>query len=238
MDHILLVESATDLCSVEVVDLEGKSKGFFLSDVAKSHDTALAPMVDEVLKKSGVGISGLCAVAVSEGPGSYMGLRIGVSLAKGIAYGAGLKLIGVGTLAALAQCALDKVGAGSGFTRIVPMIDAGRMEVYTAVYDGACNLLSEQKAEAKILDEMSFRDLISTGKVLFTGSGAPKFGKLLQETCPEAASKATFLDISPTASGMRYKAIAAFKESRFADLAYFQPFYLKEYIPGKQKKLL
>ena len=170
MDHILLVESATDLCSVEVVDLEGKSKGFLLSDVAKSHDTALAPMVDEVLKKSGVGISGLCAVAVSEGPGSYMGLRIGVSLAKGIAY----------------------------------------------------------------LDEMSFRDLISTGKVLFTGSGAPKFGKLLQETCPEAASKATFLDISPTASGMRYKAIAAFKESRFADLAYFQPFYLKEYIPGKR----
>ncbi len=230
---ILLVESATDTCSAALSDgdvlLAQK-----VCRIARSHDTVLAPLVDGILKENGVKSSELAAVAVSEGPGSYMGLRIGVSLAKGIAYAAKTRLIGISTLAVIARCAVEETG--QRFSHIVPMIDAGRMEVYTAVFDGDC--LQKEKTEARILDENSFRNLLEEGPVLFAGNGAPKFGRLLEEKLGALPKNATILDQAPLASGLRTDAAKALEEGRFADLAYFQPFYLKEFIPGKQKKLL
>ena len=230
---ILLVESATDTCSAALSDgdilLAQK-----VCRIARSHDTVLAPLIDGILKENGVKPADLAAVAVSEGPGSYMGLRIGVSLAKGIAYAAKTNLIGISTLTVIARCALEETG--KKFTRIVPMIDAGRMEVYTAVFDGDCR--QTEKTEAKILDENSFSNLIKEGPVLFAGNGAPKFGRLLEEKLGALPENATVLPQAPMASGLRTDAAKALEEGRFADLAYFQPFYLKDFIPGKQKKLL
>ena len=230
---ILLVESATDTCSAALSDgdilLAQK-----VCRIARSHDTVLAPLIDGILKENGVKPADLAAVAVSEGPGSYMGLRIGVSLAKGIAYAAKTNLIGISTLAVIARCALEETG--KKFTRIVPMIDAGRMEVYTAVFDSGCR--QTEKTEAKILDENSFSELIKEGPVLFAGNGAPKFGRLLEEKLGALPENATVLPQAPMASGLRTDAAKALEEGKFADLAYFQPFYLKDFIPGKQKKLL
>ena len=230
---ILLVESATDTCSAALSDgdilLAQK-----VCRIARSHDTVLAPLVDGILKENGVAPSDLSAVAVSEGPGSYMGLRIGVSLAKGIAYAAKTKLIGISTLSVIARCALEETG--KTFSHIVPMIDAGRMEVYTAVFDSNCT--QTEKTEAKILDENSFKNLIEEGPVLFAGNGAPKFGHLLEEKLGALPENAMVLNQAPMASGLRTDAAKALEEGRFADLAYFQPFYLKDFIPGKQKKLL
>ena len=230
---ILLIESATETCSAALSD------GSLLiaqkvCHIGRSHDTVLAPLIDEILKENGVSPKELSAVAVSEGPGSYMGLRIGVSLAKGIAYAAKTNLIGISTLAVIARCASE--ACGKKFRHIVPMIDAGRMEVYTAVFDGECR--QEGKTEALILDADSFKALTEEGPVLFTGNGAPKFCRLLEEVYGSIPENATVLDQAPLASGLRTDASKALEEGRFADLAYFQPFYLKDFIPGKQKKLL
>ena len=230
---ILHIESATDTCSAALSDgdilLAQK-----VCRIARSHDTVLAPLVDGILKENGVKATDLAAVAVSEGPGSYMGLRIGVSLAKGIAYAAKTNLIGISTLAVIARCAIEQTG--KRFGHIVPMIDAGRMEVYTAVFGSDCNQV--EKTEAKILDENSFKNLIEKGPVLFAGNGAPKFGRLLEEKLGALPENATVLPQAPMASGLVTDAAKALEEGRFADLAYFQPFYLKDFIPGKQKKLL
>ena len=231
--YILLIESATDTCSAALAD-----SNILIAQktcrVGKCHDTMLAPLTESILKENGVSAKELAAVAVSQGPGSYMGLRIGVSLAKGIAYAANTRLIGISTLSVIAQCAIDNIG--NGFSYIVPMIDAGRMEVYTTTLDHDLNQLSP--VEAKILDGSSFADIIKNGKVLFAGNGAPKFGRLLEEKYGSLPENATILDQAPLASGLRIAAYNALKERRFSDLAYFQPFYLKEFIPGKQKKLL
>ena len=230
---ILIIESATDTCSA-ALSQGGTLIAQKVCRIARCHDTVLAPLVDGLLKENSLKPQDLGAVAVSQGPGSYMGLRIGVSLAKGIAYAANIKLIGISTLAVIARCALEETG--KKFRHIVPMIDAGRMEVYTAVFDGECR--QSENTEAKILDENSFRQIIEEGPVLFAGSGAPKFGKLLEEKFGSLPENATVLDQAPLASGLRTDSAIALEEGRFADLAYFQPFYLKEFIPGKQKKLL
>lgn len=230
---ILLIESATDTCSAAL------SQGSTLiaqkvCRIPRCHDTVLAPLVDGILKENNLKPQDLAAVAVSEGPGSYMGLRIGVSLAKGIAYAAKTRLIGISTLEVIARCALEETP--KSFGHIVPMIDAGRMEVYTAVFDRNC--CQTEKTEAKILDEGSFARIIEEGPVLFAGNGAPKFGKLLEEKFGSLPENITVLNQAQMASGLRTAASKALEEGCFADLAYFQPFYLKEFIPGKQKKLL
>ena len=230
---ILLIESATETCSAALAD--GNTLiAQKVCHIGRSHDTVLAPLTDGILKENGLKASDLAAVAVSEGPGSYMGLRIGVALAKGIAYAAKTNLIGINTLAVIARCACES--CAKEFRHIVPMIDAGRMEVYTAVFDGNCSQL--EKTEAKILTPESFRNLTEEGPVLFAGNGAPKFGKLLEDTYGSLPDNATIINQTPLASGLRIDAAKALEEGRFADLAYFQPFYLKEFIPGKQKKLL
>lgn len=243
-NFILLLETATDSCSVALSDGDRLIAEKY-SAVPKAHDTLLAKITEEILRENYLKVSDCKAVAVSSGPGSYMGLRIAASLAKGLAYGAGIPLIGVGTLDVIAQCALDsgipervagiKSGGNEKFT-IVPMIDAGRMEVYTAEYSPGCEELTE--VEAKILTACSYKEELSAGKLIFTGNGAGKFRRMLEEESGAIPQNAFFADQIPHASGLRIKAFQAVQKGLKEDCAYFQPFYLKDFIPGKSKKLL
>lgn len=246
---IILLETATDSCSAALSDGE-KIIAEKYADVPKAHATLLARFTEDILNDNNLKASDCAAVAVSEGPGSYTGLRVGASLAKGICYGADLPLIGVGTPAVIAQCALDNafiaplLKALADDFYIVPMIDAGRMEVYTALFNSDGEQLT--KTDSVILDSESFKKEIGEKPVLFTGNGAAKFKKLLSDfygdkdgSCGNSYLKnVRFAEQLPHASGLRVQAFKALQNKDFRDRAYFQPFYLKDFIPGKPKKLL
>lgn len=234
---ILLLESATDSCSVALSSGERLIAEKYINE-PKVHASKLALYVEEILKENSISVSDCSAIAVSSGPGSYTGLRVGVSCAKGLCFGANKPLIAVNTLAAVAHSAIEKVSAMVDSKEIdempylvVPMIDAGRMEVYTASY--SINGNETSSTIAKILDEKSYSEELSKGKVLFTGNGAAKFMPLL-----DGNKNALFIEQLPHASGMRVSAAKSLAEQRFEDNAYFEPFYLKDFIPGKPKKLL
>lgn len=239
--YILLLESATDSCSAALSNGERIVSEKCLH-VPKVHDKMMASLALQVLKENNLAAKDCSAVAVSSGPGSYMGLRIGASLAKGIAYGAGINLVAISTLAVIAQCALDSNLLTGGQTKIVPMIDAGRMEVYTATFNTDMEGLSP--AVAKVLDGESFAEELKSEKILFTGNGAAKFKTYLEELASDnedvraRLTNASFHEQLPKASGLRKKAYEAIKNSKYESVAYFEPFYLKDFIPGKPKKLL
>jgi tRNA threonylcarbamoyladenosine biosynthesis protein TsaB len=207
----------------------------------RNHAARVAVFTDEVLAEAGVAASGLNAVAVSKGPGSYTGLRIGVSFAKGLCYGLGIPLIGVGSLDAL--CAgvitnsLQSAKADglegdtiSGFSPIffVPMIDARRMEVYGQVFDSTGAALTEP--EAWIITEESLADWRARGGVAIFGSGAAK--------CRELLPWARYIEVEASARGMVPLAFDAFAAGRFEDVAYFEPFYLKDFVITTSRKKL
>ncbi len=225
---ILLIETATESCSVALTCNNDIIAERYIKQ-PKAHATLLAPYILELLEENGLSVKDCTAIAVSSGPGSYTGLRVGVSCAKGLCYGANKPLIAINTLAAIAQLAKDNNPLiNPAF--IVPMIDAGRMEVYTATYNSNGEELTT--TEAKILDENSFSEELSRGTVLFTGNGALKFKPLVSHP------NAIFYEQLPHAIGMRILATKKLKEHKFEDNAYFEPFYLKDFIPGKPKKLL
>ena len=223
MEHpvILMMETSTEWCSVAISSGE-KIIVRRITETGKQHASLLAPFVDEALKEAGLKASECDAVAVSEGPGSYTGLRVGVSTAKGLCFGAGIPLLAVGTLKVLAM-----QGAGKA-DFIVPMIDARRMEVYCAVFTGDGTQKSD--TEAKILDASSFSDLLETGKVLFIGDGAAKFSQVCNHP------NAIFEQCCPVADAMLLPALEEYKKKEFKDIAYFEPFYLKEFVAGISKK--
>jgi len=163
---------------------------------------------------------------VSSGPGSYTGLRVGVSTAKGLAFGAEKPLIAVGTLDIL----VDGCPESDRPSFIVPMIDARRMEVYTAVYSAEGERLTE--IESHIIGPDSFAPYLEKGKVLFVGDGALKGKDVI--THPNACFQEAF----PLARHMAPRARKAFEEGKFENLAYFEPFYLKDFVPTTPKKLL
>ena len=239
--YIILIESATLSCSVALSDSEVLVAEKYISE-AKVQDKMLAALVREILEENSLRVKDCSAVAVSSGPGSYMGLRIGASLAKGIAYGAGIPLIAVTTPAVIAQCAIDNGFSKDGVNKIVPMIDAGRMEVYAATFN--LDMQELFPTTAKILDINSFAEDLEREKILFTGDGALKFEQLLKEKSLEdkgverRLKNCVFAPQRPHASGMRVKAAQAIKNSKYESTAYFEPFYLKDFIPGKPKKLL
>lgn len=232
MDNIiLLIETATDSCSVAL------SKGSEIIaekyiNQPKAHASTLAVYIDDILKENSLTIHDCAAVAVSKGPGSYTGLRVGVSCAKGLCYGAGKPLISVCTLATIAQLAIDEglCSSNEPYT-IVPMIDARRMEVYTANFNSCGEQLSQ--VNAKILDEHSYDELLDKGKVLFTGNGAEKYKPLIGDN-----NNAIFAPAELHAKGMRVVASNKLAKGEFEDIAYYEPFYLKEFVAGKPKKLL
>lgn len=233
MAHVLHLETATEVCSVCVTQ-DGKVLALRETSEDKSHATRLAVFVQECLSEAGISIDDLDAVAVSKGPGSYTGLRIGVSLAKGICYGTGKPLIGVSTLKAMADLALEKYREDIPTEEQVllcPMIDARRMEVYSALY--SVDLQEVRTIEAVVVDESSFLPYLESHKVLFFGNGAAKCTSVLNH--PNAWF-ATDFEIS--SKGMIRQAEQAFSEGHFEDSAYFEPFYLKDFIATIPKNKL
>ncbi|HIY36542.1 MAG TPA: tRNA (adenosine(37)-N6)-threonylcarbamoyltransferase complex dimerization subunit type 1 TsaB [Candidatus Paraprevotella stercorigallinarum] len=230
MSCILHVETSTKVCSVAVT--EDGAVLFEKTDLnGPSHAVQLGVFVDEALSyidNHGIPFD---AVAVSCGPGSYTGLRIGVSMAKGICYGRELKLIAIPTLEVLCVPVLLYHEELPEDALLCPMIDARRMEVYAAIYDRA--LRTVRPIGADIVDENSYLEYLEQHPVYFFGDGASKCREKI--THPNAH----FLpDIVPLAKYMGPLAEKAVANGRYEDVAYFEPFYLKEFVASKPKKLL
>ncbi|MGM9752930.1 MAG: tRNA (adenosine(37)-N6)-threonylcarbamoyltransferase complex dimerization subunit type 1 TsaB [Candidatus Cryptobacteroides sp.] len=221
---ILLLETSASLCSVALAR-DGKTIASRESSEPRAHANLTAPFVKEVLADAGISLQDCSAVCLSSGPGSYTGLRVGCSTAKGLCFGAGLPLMSLCTLDILAHTALQQE---QHFDYIVPMLDARRMEVYTAVYDGSGKRLSE--IEAKVIDAGSYAELLEKGTVLFIGDGALKCKEVLQQ------ANATFMECQPLARNMAELALELYRSGKFEDIAYFEPFYLKDFIATVSKK--
>lgn len=229
MSCILHIETSTTVCSVAVSE---DGQNIFVKEdfQGPSHATLLGGFVDEALSLIDSHAIPLDAVAVSCGPGSYTGLRIGVSMAKGICYGRDVPLIGISTLETLAVPVLLYHELPDD-ALICPMIDARRMEVYVTIYDRALNVVRETSAD--VIDENSYLEFLDKHPVYFFGNGAAKCsGKI---THPNAHFIA---DIHPLAKMMFPLAEKAMAHHRFEDVAYFEPFYLKEFIATIPKKTL
>ena len=215
MACILSIESSTYACSA-TVSVNGKPVWSKENTELSSHSTVLGPYTAEAVRFIQANHLRLDAVAVSEGPGSYTGLRIGVSLAKGLCFGLDIPLIAVPTLKIMAA----RFAPSSSY--LCPMIDARRMEVYSALYDG--NLNEIEPIRTMIIDENSYRDLLDQKEIIFFGTGADKCKAVIR------SSNAVFATgIYPAASNMIDEAEKAFMKKAFADVAYFEPFYLKEF---------
>ena len=223
MARILLIETSASALSVALA-MDGVVAAESVCLEPRQQASLTAPLVKEVLDKAGVGVKDCDAIAVSAGPGSYTGLRVGVSTAKGLAFGAGKPLIAVGTLDILVA------GVAPGWECIVPMLDARRMEVYTAVYNAAGQRLTP--IEAKVITADSFAAELSRGPVLFVGDGALKCKTVL--THPNAR----FQEAQPMARNMAALARKAYEEGKFEDLAYYEPFYLKDFVATVSKTKL
>lgn len=227
MAIILNIETATKNCSVslakngEVMALKELNNGNY------SHAELLHQFIDDCIREASIVKSDIDAIAVSKGPGSYTGLRIGVSAAKGLCFALEIPLISTNTLEALSYTTAIKEGY------IVPMIDARRMEVYTAVFDQ--NHQEIDKTTAKIIDETSFLNYLTKHKTYFLGDGAMKCKATI------AHNNAIFIDHKfPSAKEMVRLSFKKFQQKAFEDVAYFEPYYLKDFIviPEKKKKPL
>ena len=222
MEKFILIETSTALCSVAMAK-NGVITAYRESSAAKAHASLTAVFVQEVLQEHGIKLEDCDAVCVSMGPGSYTGLRVGVSTAKGLCFGSGKPLIAVGTLDTLVA------QAEGDFKYIIPMIDARRMEVYAAVFEGDKQITETMPA---IIDENSFAEYLEQGPVLFIGDGAGKCADVIKHP------NANFCQCNPKASSMLAPVMKAYKEKRFEDVAYFEPFYLKEFVATVSKKKL
>ena len=227
MARILLLETSTATLSV-ALSADGKVIAERVCTEPRQQASLAAPLVKEVLDDAGLSVADCDAVCVSKGPGSYTGLRVGVSTAKGLCFGAGIPLLSVGTLEFLANSVI--LSEAKNLKYIIPMIDARRMEVYTAVFSPEGKQLTE--VEAKIVGPDSFAGELAEGPVLFIGDGALKCREVL--TSPNAL----FREADPLARAMAPLAEAAWQEKRFEDLAYFEPFYLKDFIATVSRKKL
>jgi len=221
MPRIILIETSTSLCSTALIEGE-KTVSYKESTTPRSQASLTAVFVKEMLDERGLKVSDCDAVCVSSGPGSYTGLRVGVSTAKGLCFGAQIPLLSMSTLDILKDQAVFQGLVPEGCVAVIPMIDARRMEVYTSV-NGA--------PEAKIIDADSFADELSRGPVLFIGDGALKCKDFL------TSANARFVQACPRADAMLKGALEAFKEKRFENTAYFEPFYLKQFVATVGKKL-
>jgi len=234
MERILLIETSTALCSTALAE-NGVITSYRESSAPKAHASLTAVFIQEMLAERGITLDGCNAICVSKGPGSYTGLRVGVSTAKGLCFGSGKPLLAVGTLDTLvAQAAAELLTVNPDLTGnlcfIIPMIDARRMEVYSAVFSPDGTQITE--TTPVIVDENSFAEYLEQGPVLFIGDGAGKCADVIKHP------NAHFCQCHPKASSMLSPAIAAYKEKRFEDVAYFEPFYLKEFVATVSKKKL
>ena len=224
---ILCLETATPVCSVAIND-SCCTLALRETEGQNAHSEKITNFIREVLETAGIDYKQLDAVPVSKGPGSYTGLRIGVSTAKGICYAADLPLMAIDTLEAMAYGMKEKLGSQIGENDLlVPMIDARRMEVYAAIFDANLNKIED--TAALVIDENSFADMRKNHRLWLFGDGAPKLGKLF-ENQPDISIVDGF---KPSAAFMRPLAEKALLNKDFVDVAYFEPFYLKDFIAGK-----
>jgi len=223
MAYILNIETSTTNCSVALSE-NGAVIGFKEdNNLEYSHAERLHVYIDEVLKTAKVSKNQLAAIAISKGPGSYTGLRIGVSAAKGLCYALSLPLISVPTLEALAHQVDNPKGT------IVAMLDARRMEVYSAIYDADYN--ETRSTEAEVLTSESYQELLESTPVYFIGNGVAKTKDIITH------KNAQFIeDKLPSAKQMCALSYDKFKTNDFEDVAYFEPFYLKDFIAIPSKK--
>jgi tRNA threonylcarbamoyladenosine biosynthesis protein TsaB len=221
---ILLIESSTNTCSV-ALSRDGKIIAIREINEPNRHAELLTVFCDQVVKEGNITFKDLNAVAVSKGPGSYTGLRIGVSAAKGICYAMGIPLIAIGTLEAMAFGMMSEAKADD---LLIPMIDARRMEVYTAVFDHMGKML--KNVAPLVLDENSFSEY-NSASLLFSGDGMPKAKELLSRL-----PNAHFTDSGNcSAKNLLIPAEKKFLAKEFEDVAYFEPFYLKTFHPGPKR---
>lgn len=274
MERIILIETSTALCSVALAE-NGAVTSYRESSAPKAHASLTAVFIREVLAERGISLTDCDAVCVSMGPGSYTGLRVGVSTAKGLCFGSGKPLLAVGTLDTLvAQAQMgghdgteltghdgndqhviersatnqhviersEEMWQSTQYSYIIPMIDARRMEVYSAVFEyveqakGAGQTKGEVRQITEtapaIIDENSFAEYLEQGPCLFIGDGAGKCADVIKHP------NAHFCQCHPKASAMLAPALAAFRNGDFKDVAYFEPFYLKEFVATVSKKKL
>ena len=219
MCTLLTIETSTPVCSCalsrdgEILENKENYEG-------RSHASLLGLFVHQIMEYAREQDIHLDAIAVSSGPGSYTGLRIGVSEAKGLSYGLDIPMIAIPTARIMASMMREKADED---TLLCPMIDARRMEVYATFFDRSLNMIRETSAD--IVEEESYSDLLEKHKVLFFGNGAEKCRTVI--THPNALF---FDDIHPLASAMVPLAEKAFADKTFVDVAYFEPFYLKEFV--------
>jgi tRNA threonylcarbamoyladenosine biosynthesis protein TsaB len=228
---IICLETATNLCSVALCDNAGVIS-LRESNESKSHASMLTVFIEEILREHGLKARDLDAVAVSKGPGSYTGLRIGVSVAKGIAYGASIPLIGIETTLSMfwGITGSKYFSAESDVnTLFCPMLDARRMEVYYAIYNSGGNRIKDISAE--IINEDTFINIPESQKIIFFGDGAIKCQEVIN--CKNAFFA---VDYMISASHMHKPVFQAFNDEHYEDIAYFEPLYLKDFITSKPRK--
>lgn len=225
MTKILYIETATKVCSVALSD-NGKLIALRESMVANSHAEMLTLFMEGLIKKVGWKYEDLDAIAVSMGPGSYTGLRIGVSSAKGLCYSLEKPLISVSTLKSMAFGMTKLTDINDENVLFCPMIDARRMEVYSAIFDSKNNEV--RKIEAEIIDENSFSNYFKDHVIYFAGDGAEKCKSFFS-----GQPNARFLDDFQISSKYMLEiATQKFAQNQFEDIAYFEPYYLKDFIAG------
>ncbi len=234
MGLILCIETGTDICSVALAK-DGEMIALRESDLGKDHARKVGVFTQELLQENGIEPDELDAVAVGRGPGSYTGLRIGVSFAKGMCYALGIPLIAIDSLRSLAACLVEEVEAGivdiEEWDRAVlcPMIDARRMEVYAELFDTNLNPRSEVVAE--VVDDKSFSEvLLDFRKLVIFGNGAEK--------CCGILEWADYVNVAPSARGLCAEAERKLQAGEVEDVAYFEPFYLKDFVVTASKKKL
>jgi tRNA threonylcarbamoyladenosine biosynthesis protein TsaB len=225
MGLLLCIETATKVCSV-ALSKDGRTIGLEeFCDEQFAHSEKLNQLIDDLLKKCNIQLNQLDAIVISEGPGSYTGLRIGTSAAKGMCYALDIPLIAVNSLAALASLKTIDYGV------VIPLFDARRMEVYAAAFskDGE----EVMSTRAVVVESNSFEDLLRNQKVTFIGPGAEKCQAIF------AGQDNAIFDLSVTVSAAGMSRIGEYKyqQKDFVDTAYFEPFYLKDFIAGKPKKV-
>ncbi|MBN2682548.1 MAG: tRNA (adenosine(37)-N6)-threonylcarbamoyltransferase complex dimerization subunit type 1 TsaB [Bacteroidales bacterium] len=233
MKIIVCIETSTEVCSV-CIAADGKILSSRFNNENKSHAALLTVFIDELLKETNILPQQINAVAVSMGPGSYTGLRIGVSAAKGLAFGTGAALIGISTLESMtygARKTFNNKFDNNKDLLFVPLLDARRMEVYSAVFNNKGEKIRDVSAE--IIDETSFYNELNNNNIFFFGNGAEKCKDLIS-----GKDRIFITDFVMQAENLVELAFQRLENKMFEDLAYFEPYYLKDFIAKKSKDLL
>lgn len=226
MIRILNIETSTDICSVSI-SVNGECIALKITENDRSHSKILASFIKDVLDETKLNAKDINAVAISSGPGSYTGLRIGASTAKGFCYGANIPLIAVNTMQIIAKMALQQKNNLDNNSVIIPMIDAKRMEVYVAGFNLKLEKTFDTKAE--IITKDSFSEL-NNKNLIFCGNGIEKCKNVLN------GSNILYLnDIYPSAENMGYFSNILYNKSVFENVVTFEPFYLKDFIATTPK---